>query len=145
MVGVNRNSCWYWKASKHHFGYGTFRINKKTYLSHRLALIFWTNEEKEAEQVNHTCDNPACCNPKHLYWGNQKDNIRDCKSRGRHISPPVLYGEEHPNAVLNNEKVRKIREQRASGRRVVEIAKELGVSQQTIYRVVNFDYWKEVL
>jgi hypothetical protein len=145
-VGVNQASCWYWKASTHNFGYGTFRINGKTYLAHKLALFFWTGEDKsDIKQVNHSCNNPACCNPNHLYWGTPKENTKDAIKSGRFRNPPVFHGEEHPNAILNNDKVRMIRSQRASGRRVIEIARELGVSEQTIYRVVNFDYWKEVI
>src|SRR5574343_1161474 len=34
-------------------------------------------------QANHTCHNGLCVNPKHLYVGTQKDNIRDMLAAGR--------------------------------------------------------------
>ncbi|WP_434452948.1 HNH endonuclease signature motif containing protein [Lentzea sp. E54] len=35
-------------------------------------------------QVNHHCDTPSCCNPDHLYWGTQSENMQDCVRRGRY-------------------------------------------------------------
>lgn len=35
------------------------------------------------EQANHTCDEPLCCNPAHLYAGSQHQNVRDAIRRGR--------------------------------------------------------------
>lgn len=40
------------------------------------------------EVACHYCDNPPCCNARHLYVGTQADNIRDAMVRGRHVPPP---------------------------------------------------------
>ena len=32
--------------------------------------------------VCHACNNPKCSNPRHLYWGNPKDNVTDQKEAG---------------------------------------------------------------
>jgi hypothetical protein len=34
----------------------------------------------------HSCDNPPCCNPKHLRWGTQQENVQDIFKRGRRRS-----------------------------------------------------------
>jgi hypothetical protein len=36
-------------------------------------------------QALHTCDNPPCRNPEHLYEGTQKQNIADVLARGHHF------------------------------------------------------------
>jgi hypothetical protein len=138
----SNNGCWYWQKSKHSFGYGYFRINKKTYLAHKLALIFWNNGiEVEGKQVLHSCDNPACCNPAHLRWGTPKNNIYDAIERGRHKKPPVFRGEAHPQSKLKWKDVDEIRGMRSNGVSVKEMATKYKVSINTIYRIISFDNW----
>jgi len=116
--------------------------NKKTYLAHKLALIFWNNgEEKEGLQALHSCDNPACCNPTHLRWGTPKDNIYDAMERGHHKKPPVYRGEAHPHSKLKWVDVDRIRKLYGEGIKVKDMAKEYGVSENTIYRITSFVNW----
>jgi hypothetical protein len=141
-VSGQNKGCWYWESSRHTFGYGYFRINKKTYLAHKLALIFWNNgNEEEGLQVLHSCDNPACCNPKHLRWGTPKDNIYDAIERGSHKKPPVYRGESHPKAKLTWENVDTIRKMRSENVPVKKIAEQYLVAPKTIYSVISFRNW----
>jgi hypothetical protein len=35
----------------------------------------------------HACSNPLCSNPKHLYWGTRRENVRDAINEGTFKSP----------------------------------------------------------
>ncbi len=80
----SRDECWPWGGSHLQEGYGQLGIEGKTVLAHRysffLANGFWP------PVVMHTCDNPPCCNPKHLKAGTKALNNIDRDTKGRHIS-----------------------------------------------------------
>ncbi len=151
-VTKKNNGCWYWKKNTgHSFGYGSFRINGKTYLSHRLALIFFCGNENKDKFVLHSCDNPACCNPNHLRWGTQKENISDSIKRGRKTDPPrngslppVFYGEDCPTSVMTEKKVKELRKLYSEGWSVYDLAKRFNISKSTVYQIKNFKTWKGV-
>lgn len=50
----------------------------------------------------HSCDNPPCCNPRHLHEGTQKQNVAECRARGRRVQ---LAGEQHGMAKLDRARV----------------------------------------
>jgi hypothetical protein len=80
------NSCWLWTAGlRGNNKYGGFRINKtKVMLAHNVAYELYKGNRNNLK-VLHTCDNPLCVNPNHLFLGTQLDNIkdRDMKQRQR--------------------------------------------------------------
>ena len=77
-------SCWEWKAGKIPQGYGEFWYRGKGWRAPRAAWMFTHGKEPPREMhVCHTCDNPGCVRPDHLFLGTQKDNIQDCVSKGR--------------------------------------------------------------
>ena len=86
------NNCWIWTGLKDNDGYGWFRLNgmKRT---HRLSVEL-DGRDPTGMYVLHTCDNPSCVNPEHLYVGTQKENVRDMIIRGRfHSNLPHLNKE----------------------------------------------------
>jgi hypothetical protein len=74
------DECWPWQANIDGWGYGTIRGDGKIERSNRVAFFlthgYWPNV------CRHTCDNPPCCNPKHLLDGTHADNSLDRSVRG---------------------------------------------------------------
>jgi len=62
-----------------------FRVNSKKILAHRAAWILSYGEIPDGLFVLHKCDNPKCCNPKHLFLGTQSDNAKDMWTKGRGV------------------------------------------------------------
>ena len=78
------DQCWIYKGS-HGTGnlYGQFRIRGKELRAHRLAWQFAFGPIPKGLNVLHSCDNPPCVRPDHLFLGTQLDNIHDMMRKGR--------------------------------------------------------------
>ncbi len=126
------NACWPWTASKTEKGYGQFKTRRQgvqvCHRAHRYAYQLKTGKTPLPSVVRHTCDNPVCCNPRHLLGGTQKDNIHDAMRRGRLVNP---IGEQNGRAVLSRQQVMTIRRLYRWGNSKV-LAKRFGVHRSTI-------------
>jgi hypothetical protein len=96
-----------WTASKNAFGYGKFGQGSKWMLAHRYSWQATNGDIPEGKYVLHTCDNPSCVNPKHLYLGTYKENARDRedRKRGNHSK-----GVNHGRSVLLESQIYEIRD-----------------------------------
>jgi hypothetical protein len=74
-------------------------------LAHRAAYWVANSCERLDGVVCHHCDNPPCCNPKHLYEGTMLDNARDRDTRGRANS---IIGDRSGRATITNEQAKAI-------------------------------------
>lgn len=77
------DECWPWNAGVGSWGYGGFWINGTTIHASRAAYILLVGPVPDDKVVCHSCDNPICCNPSHLWVGTQQDNLEDCRRKGR--------------------------------------------------------------
>ncbi|SRR5258708_38758959 len=78
--------CWPWQGARNpRTGYGLLHargLSEQPIAAHRFAFELATGRVP-VEDVLHTCDNPPCCRPDHLYEGTAKDNAADSIARGR--------------------------------------------------------------
>lgn len=86
------DACWIWTASKVPSGYGSFGVNGRLFGAHRIAWVLENGQiphdgSYHGMCVCHKCDNPACCNPAHLFLGTNMDNARDREKKGRGNQP----------------------------------------------------------
>lgn len=79
LVDGSSDICWTWRATKTSGGYGFFR----KYSAHRIAYFLASGIDPGNAQVCHSCDNPCCCNPAHLFVGSHNDNMADKMAKGR--------------------------------------------------------------
>jgi hypothetical protein len=148
------DECWEWQGAKATGGYGQVGWHGANVFTHRVAyFLHYGGIELNTgclikgvakvykEFVLHKCDNPACCNPSHLFLGSAFDNARDAVTKGRWIRPQS----KHVNAKLTADQVRDIRRLYAEGSIVqTALAKKFGVCQAVISSIVRLEAYKDI-
>ena len=137
IVRAGENECWEWTASKRD-DYGRFRIGDNLYVATRLIWRLTHGIDPMGQLVCHTCDNPGCCNPKHLFLGTDKDNNTDkeTKQRGKHPK-----GETNGLAVLTTEDVITIYQ---SAEPFSELGRKYGCTEANIRSIKEGRTWGHV-
>jgi hypothetical protein len=139
------DECWEWTAARHLQGYGRFWIGShaegKTHRAHRVAWELENGPVPDGLDVCHHCDNPPCCNPRHLWLGTNQDNLRDCSAKGRAYKP-TWWGEQVGSSKLTLEQVREIRRMAHLGLTRREIAACFGVAKTTVTNIINGETWR---
>lgn len=135
-------SCWNWTGAKTKDGYGTVVFRGKVMHAHRAFFLHMYGPLSPTVGVLHSCDNRKCCNPFHWFTGNQRRNIQDCVSKGRHRGAP---GESNAAHLLTAEKVLQMRRIRAiTGVPYCDIAKQFGVSEPCASQAVRGYTWSHL-
>lgn len=79
----NPDKCWEWTGTVSGSGRPQIIWKRKTRQATHIALLLHGRPRKDDLFALHRCDNPMCVNPDHLWWGTQKENIRDALAKGR--------------------------------------------------------------
>jgi len=131
------DECWNWLGALDSSNYGQIKVNYERVKSNRLAYKLSCGEIPEGICVLHKCDNPKCCNPKHLFLGCHFTNMVDRHNKGRDAT-----GENCGNSVLTKEKVMEIRQMYKTGKYTHRgLGKIFGTCKSNIYAVVNNITW----
>ncbi len=164
--------CWEWTGAKSYKEYGAFtlRVSRKSIIaaSHRISWIYFNGPIPANLFVCHRCDNPACCNPRHLFLGTHSENMADMvkkkrsasgdknwsvshkhlRSRGeshrKMIYDSALFCENHPHAKLTNTNVRDIFKLKRYGWTPKEISIKFKCSRSNIYMILEGHAWKRI-
>lgn len=155
-IAVDSGSgCWNWTRARNRAGYGVCHIPNWA-LAHRVAYALAKGPIPSGKHVCHTCDNPACINPDHLWVGTHADNMADKEAKGRGTKPPirrgkyhwrnryperVKRGEESPTSRLTAADVIGIRLAYVKGVPIEDIANAFGISPASVpdYITTNDD------
>lgn len=167
------DECWNWTAGLS-AGYGSFCLSGRRYIrAHRLSLLLAQPvERRRTLHACHSCDNPRCVNPAHLWWGTAADNIRDAAAKGRcamqRADDPrrsAYVGDRNPmrkhahlraaqserqrgskshRAKLNEQQVAEIKQLRSAGVSQYAVAAQFGVSREMISRIDRGKAWTHV-
>lgn len=129
------DQCWNWTASTSSDGYGRIGWKHSLLAAHRVSYQLHFGPFSDENKVLHTCDNPPCVNPDHLWLGTDKDNAQDRQRKGRGIQH---RGEKHANHKITDAQVCEIRKRYADGSiSLYRLAREYGVSAQQIWYIVH--------
>jgi hypothetical protein len=126
------DTCWLWVAGKNGDGYGNWSLDGQSINAHRASYVLFVGEILDGLSVLHTCDNPSCVNPDHLWLGTYKDNAQDRAKKGRNNS---RRGENHGRSKLTDNQVREIKRLYQDGLKLNEIASMFGVSYSHTYAI----------
>lgn len=148
--------CWPWIGARQATGYGFMFASgspRRWLLAHRFSyelasgasipeVIVGSDGVAGKTQVCHTCDNPPCVNPAHLWLGTLRDNQRDKTHKGRNADN---RGPRNPRAKLTESDVAEIRALRGEGLTQQAIAGRYGVAQATISKILIGQRWKSTV
>lgn len=138
---VARNGCWLWLTGKDS-RYPEFRVNGRLIRANRYVWQQHNGRELlPGEQVLHTCDNPRCVNPDHLFLGDTVANMRDRANKGRGNHP---RGERNGRARITWLIAREIRRLYAAGGiSQQKLADKFGMGQPTVSQIIRNEIWRD--
>ena len=137
------DECWRWNGpSDCQMGYGRIWLGRR-WRAHRLAkaLSLGMHSISRSVVTCHSCDNPSCCNPNHLFFGTHGDNIRDAFRKNR---MNTAFGERSGPAKLTRDQVIEIL---ATDRNLTPnsiLARRLHVSPSAISLIRRGKNWKHL-
>lgn len=158
----SEDECWPWMGSMVTAGYGQWNWHGRSARAHRLAYefhnkVYLPQQErvtKDCVCVLHTCDNPPCCNPKHLFLGTHLINKHDSMRKGRHtrgethssVTHPELLkrGENSCKAKITEKDVAAIRNRYLAGEKQSDIALDFGIGQTNVSAIVRRVSWSHM-
>ena len=143
-----KNECWPWTGGRSEKGYGQLHQTLKPgitdnrhkrqrhWRAHRAYLVFVMGKKvPDDAHVCHTCDNPPCCNPRHLVIADRKWNVRDMILKDRRARSKLTV--RQMNAIKKSLKHHIISRP--------EVRDRFGISDEVVRRIVKGEHWKHIL
>lgn len=135
---IRQPGCWDTCRYKDKDGY--WQVGPRRRKAHRVSWALYNGPILGDLLVCHTCDNPSCTNPEHLFLGTQSDNLKDSVRKNR-WGQRGCKGSKNGRAKLSEMAVRIIR--RLTGTlSYQEIGKCFGVTAPTARDAAIRKTWK---
>jgi hypothetical protein len=112
---------------------------RKTLPIHRLVLLAFVGSRPEGMECRHLDDNKLNNRLYNLCYGTHKENKKDAIRNGK-----VLKGNNHPNAKLTNQKIKKIRKLFKKGKSLADLGRMFNVTYQTISSIIKRKTWNHI-
>lgn len=140
--------CWLWQGGRDKDGYGSFKLRGRTYRAARIAFRLNFGDPRNYE-VCHSCDNPPCVNPEHLFLGTSGDNQRDKWAKGRqneafNLPENKARGSRVNTSKLSEAQAVEIISRLRAGEGLTAIGKLYGVTKQSVRAIKVGTNWKHL-
>lgn len=129
------DDCWPFEKPTVGNGYGQLDYQGQRWRAHRLAYRLSVGEIPAGMHVCHACDNPLCCNPRHLWLGTDADNQRDRVRKGRQGGKTKLTPRDVAAIKAERE---------ATGASCGYLAEKYGLESSTVVRILNGESWSPI-
>ncbi|MCF7805284.1 MAG: hypothetical protein K9N46_09875 [Candidatus Marinimicrobia bacterium] len=141
IEGEDPEKCWRWTGSFMREDYPLFYGDGRQEPALRILYrIYYKNNLTKDWVIQHNCGNRWCMNPNHIYADRRDEAAKEIQRERRRFT----RGENHPQAQLTEEDVRRIRRKVESGALQKELAEEYGVTKTHISNIVRGKAWSHV-
>lgn len=130
---VPADECWLWVGPTDKEGYGKLNVGRTfRAMAHRYSYTINVGDPGQL-QVCHSCDNPTCVNPAHLFLGTNQQNMLDARTKGRFMRLTELEVRQIKimHFVLHHDKNK--------------IMKDFNISQSSLDDILSGRSWSSVV
>lgn len=145
-ISFCESGCWVWTGAKNESGYGAFHSPLGKY-AHRFSHEAFIGPIIGENLVCHSCDNPSCVNPEHLWQGTNLENNQDMRIKGRGVNPPVtnwasqMRRKPHHWQKITLGQAKEVKARLSDGERQCDIARAMNIPVNIVQKIACGDRW----
>jgi hypothetical protein len=146
MLGLKKGPCEIWPYACFGSKYGNIVVDGRNEHVARVAYKIAKGVFPNHLDICHSCDNPPCFRPAHLFTGTASDNMRDCIKKGRDNREAKKHvGSSNYRATCTEIDVLKIRRMHAAGTNAKELLAKFHIGASCLNHIIHGRSWKHLL